>query len=119
MTKIMKIDEFVRYDGTPGKAKIEKAARKYNFKKLGILASMNLEDDIKDMFNHFMDERVAAGKMPEANRAKFEKALRSYLDYVWDQDIKVSYNTFCDLYDYLANGNLINALYMVDDKTLA
>lgn len=98
---------------------IETAAKKYNFYKLGILASMDLVEDIKDMFNSYMDERIAAGKMPEENRAKFEKALRSYLNYVWEQDIKVSFNTFCNLYDYLANDDLFNALYMVDQKTLA
>ena len=98
---------------------IEKASRKYNFYKLGILASMNLVEDIKDMFNSFIDERIAAGKMPEANRAKAEKAIRSYLDYVWEQDKKVSYNTFCNLYDYLANDDLFNALSMVEEKTLA
>ena len=97
----------------------ERAARKYNFYELGILASMNIVEDIKDMFSSFIDERIAAGKMPEENRAKSEKAIRSYLNYVWEQDIKVSYNTFCNLYDYLANDDLFNALYMVEEKTLA
>ena len=98
---------------------IEKASMKYNFYKLGILASMNLVEDIKDMFNSIMDERIAAGKMPEENKAKVEKAIRGYIDYVWDQDNKTSYYTFCNLYDYLANDDLFNALYMVEDKTIA
>lgn len=97
---------------------IERASKKYNFYKLGILANMNLVEDIKGMFNSFMDERIAAGKMPESNRTKASEAIRNYLDLLWEQDIKVCHYTLCDLYDYLANGDLYSALSMVQENTI-
>ena len=96
-----------------------RASKMYNFHNLGILANMNLVEDIKGMFNSVMDERIAAGKMQESNRSKAEEAIRNYLDLLWEQDIEVCYYTLCDLYDYLANDDVYSALSMVQKKTVA
>ena len=96
----------------------ERAAQKYNFNKLGLLANMNLVNDIKEMFCEIMDERIASGKMPAENEEKATAMIRAYLDYVWEQKMEVAYYTFCELYDYLSNGDLSSALHMVQKKNI-
>ena len=96
----------------------ERAAKKYNFDKLGFLANMNLVNDIKEMFGDIMEERIAAGKMPAENKEKATAMIRVYLDHVWKQTPKVAYYTFCEIYDYLANGDLSSALNMVQKKSI-
>lgn len=95
-----------------------KATEKYNFSELGFLANMNLVNDIKEMFEGIMDERIAAGNMPAENKDKATDMIRVYLDYVWEQTIEVAYYTYCELYDYLANGDLSSALHMVQRKSI-
>lgn len=97
----------------------ERAAKKYNFNELGFIANMNLVNDIKEMFGKIMDERIEAGKMPAENKEKATAMIRVYLDYVWGQTFEVAYYTFCELYDYLANGDLSSALHMMQKKSIA
>lgn len=97
----------------------EKAAKKYNLSKLDFLANMNLINDIKEMFGEIMDERIASGKMSEENKDKATAMIKNYLDYVWEQTTEVTYYTFCELYDYLAEGNLSSALHMVQKHSVA
>lgn len=96
----------------------ERAAQKYSLKKLNFLANMNLVNDIKEMFVTIMDERIAAGKMAAENKDVATAAIRVYLDYVWEQTTEVAYYTLCELYDYLANGELSSALHMVQKKNI-
>ena len=95
-----------------------KATEKYNFSELNFLANMNLINDIKEMFGRIMDERIADGKMPAENKDKATAMISAYLDYVWEQTMEVAYYTFCELYDYLAEGNLSSALHMVQKKSI-
>ena len=96
----------------------ERAAQKYNFDELNFLANMNLINDIKEMFGGIMDERIAAGKMPAENKDKATAMISVYLDYVWEQTMEVAYYTFCELYDYLADGDLSSALHMVQKRRI-
>jgi hypothetical protein len=95
-----------------------KATEKYNFNELNFLANMNLINDIKEMFGGIMDERIAAGKMPVENKDKATAMISVYLDYVWEQTMVVAYYTLCELYDYLAGGDLASALHMVQNKSI-
>lgn len=95
-----------------------KATEKYNLSELNFLANMNLVNDIKEMFDEIMDERIAAGNMSAENKDKATTMIRVYLDYVWEQTMEVAYYTFCELYDYLANGDLSSALHMVQKKSI-
>lgn len=99
--------------------KIERAEKKYSFRDLDILANLNLVNDIKEMFEGIMDERIAKGKMPACNKEKAAATIDKYLDYIWEQDTKVAYDTLCEIYDYLANGDLSSSLWMVQKKSLA
>lgn len=98
---------------------IERAAKKYNYNELGFLANMNLIEDIKEMFAGIMDERIASGKMPAGNKEKATATIKGYINYIWEQDTTVANATLCELYDYLAAGDLNSALWMVQKKSLA
>ena len=98
---------------------IERAEKKYSFRDLDILANLNLVNDIKEMFDGIMDERIAEGKMPAENKGKAAATIDKYLDYIWEQETNVAYHTLCELYDYLANSDLTSSLWMVQEKRLA
>lgn len=97
----------------------ERAAKKYNLSKLDFLANMNLINDIKEMFGEIMDERIASGKMSAENKDKATTMIKNYLNYTWEQTTKVAYYTLCELYDYLATGDLSSACNMIQKKSIA
>lgn len=95
-----------------------KATEKYSLDELGILANLYIAADITEMFDGIMDERIASGSMKAENKSKAIDMISDYLDYVWKQTTEVTYYTLCELYDYLANGDLSSALHMVQKKSI-
>ena len=95
-----------------------KATEKYNFNELNFLANMNLVNDIKEMFGGIMDERIASGAMKAENKDKATAMIKNYLNYTWEQTTEVAYYTLCELYDYLADGDLSSALHMVQKNSI-